>query len=131
MDKTIIDYRTNPKHRVNITYSIKKSDGQTKEYTEEMTSIYQGIFTKNIILFYGEEVNYNITEYSDEYPYGKKVENSSIKITEKNAYNDESRFGMINGMMICKDIGRDDAAREMMQSYQLCKTAGQNIFKLL
>lgn len=131
VDKTIIDYRTNPKHRVNITYSIKKSDGQTKEYTEEMTSIYQGIFTKNIILFYGEEVNYNITEYSDEYPYGKKVENSSIKITEKNAYNDESRFGMINGMMICKDIGRDDAAREMMQSYQLCKTAGQNIFKLL
>lgn len=131
VDKTIIDYRTNPKHRVNITYRIQNSFGKSKEITEEMKSIYQGIFTKNIIMFYGEKIDYSITEYSDEYPYGKIVDNSSIRITEKNAYNDESRFGMINGMMICKDVGRDDAAREMMQSYELYKDAGRKVFKLL
>lgn len=131
VDKTIIDYRTNPKHRVNITYTIENSSGKLKEITEEMKSIYQGIFTKNIIMFYGEKIDYSITEYSDEFPYGKVVDTSSIKITEKNAYNDESRFGMINGMMICRDVGRDDAAREMMQSYQLCKEAGYKVFKLL
>jgi hypothetical protein len=38
---------------------------------------------------------------------------------------------MINGMMICKDLGREDAAREMMQSYELCKEAGKELFKLL
>ena len=38
---------------------------------------------------------------------------------------------MINSMMICRKIGREDAAREMMQSYQLCKEAGREIFKLL
>lgn len=131
VDKTIIDYRTNPKHRVNITYVIQDTSGKKKEITEEMKSIYQGIFTKNIIMFYGERIDYSITEYSDEFPYGKVVDNSSIKITEKNAYNDESRFGMINGMMICKDVGRDDAAREIMQSYELCKEAGRKVFKLL
>ena len=131
VDKTIIDYRTNPKHRVNITYTIENSSGKLKEITEEMKSIYQGIFTKNIIMFYGEKIDYSITEYSDEFPYGKVVDTSSIKITEKNAYNDESRFGMINCMMICRDVGRDDAAREMMQSYQLCKEAGYKVFKLL
>ena len=66
-------------------------------------------------------------EYSDEYPYGKEVATDSICISEKNTYNDESRFGMINSMMICRKIGREDAAREMMQSYQLCKEAGRNI----
>lgn len=131
VDKTIIDFRTNPKHRVDITYYIKTREGTTSKVTEEMGSIYQGIFTKEIIMFYGEEIDYSITEYSDEYPHGKVVDNYSVRISEKNVYNDESRFGMINGMMICKDLGRVDAAREMMQAYQLCKEAGKELFKLL
>lgn len=131
VDKTIIDFRTNPKHRVDITYEIKTTEGKTKQVTEEMGSIYQGIFTKEIIMFYGEEIDYSITEYSDEIPHGKVVDNYSVRITEKNVYNDESRFGLINGMMICKSLGRDEAAREMMQSYELCKQAGKELFKLL
>ncbi len=131
IDKTIIDFRTNPKHRVDITYSIKTAEGSTKQVTEEMGSIYQGIFTKEIIMFYGEEINYSITEYSDEFPQGKIVDNYSVKITEKNIYNDESRFGMINGMMICKDLGREDGAKDIMLTYQLCKDAGKKVFKLL
>lgn len=54
-----------------------------------------------------------------------------MRITEKNIYNDETRFGMINGMMICRALGREDAAREIMHSYALCKEAGKEIFKLL
>jgi hypothetical protein len=96
-----------------------------------MGSIYQGIFTKEIIMFYGEEIDYSITEYSDECPLGKVVDNYSVRITEKNTYNDESRFGMINGMMICRSLGRDDAARDIMQSYALCKESGKELFKLL
>lgn len=131
VDKTIIDFRTNPKHRVDITYDIKTLEGRTAKVTEEMGGVYQGIFTKEIIMFYGEEIDYSITEYSDEYPQGKVVDNYSVRISETNAYNDESRFGLINGMMICKALGKDDAAREMMQSYELCKEAGKELFKLL
>ena len=69
-----------------------------------MNSIYPGIFTKNIIMFYGEKITYKILEYSDEYPYGKEVATDSICISEKNTYNDESRFGMINSMMICRKL---------------------------
>ena len=29
LDKTIIDFRTNPKHRVDITYEIKNQEGKT------------------------------------------------------------------------------------------------------
>lgn len=131
VDKTIIDFRTNPKHRVDISYEIKTPEGKTNRVTEEMGSIYQGIFTKEIIMFYGEEIDYSITEYSDEVPHGKVVDNYSVRISEKNVYNDESRFGLINGMMICRSLGREEAAREMMQSYELCKQAGKKLFKLL
>ena len=54
-----------------------------------------------------------------------------MRISEKNAYNDESRFGIINSMMICKALGKDDAARDMMQTYELCKEAGRKLFRLL
>ena len=131
IDKTIIDFRTNPKHKVYIDYQIKTAEGFTKRVTEEMRSIYQGIFTKEIIMFYGEEINYSIKEYSEDFPNGKVVDNYSVRITDKNAYNDETRFGMINGMMICRSIGRNDAAREIMQSYELSRIAGQELLKLL
>lgn len=131
LDKTIIDFRTNPKHRVEITYEIKNHEGKTGKVTEEMRSVYPGIFSKEVIMFYGEEIDYSIMEYSDEYPEGKIVDNYSVRISEKNAYNDESRFGIINSMMICKALGEDEAARDMMQTYELCKVAGRKLFKLL
>lgn len=131
IDKTIVDFRTNPKHKVEITYQIKTHNGMTKPVTEEMGSVYQGVFTKEVIMFYGEEISYSIREFSDEAPEGKVVTNYSVKITDKNIYNDESRFGMINGIMICKGLGKDEAARELMQSYELCKVAGKKLFKLL
>ncbi len=131
IDKTIIDFRTNPKHKVYIDYQIKTAEGHTKRVNEEMRSIYQGIFTKEIIMFYGEEINYSIKEYSDEVPNGKVLDNYSVRITDKNTYNDETRFGMINGMMICRNLGRNEAAREIMQSYELDRIAGKDLFKLL
>lgn len=130
-DKTIIDFRTNPKHRVEISYTIHTPEGHTIEVSEEMGSVYQGIFTKEIVLFYGEEIDYSITEFSDELPEGKVVDHYSVKISEKDAYNDETRFGMINTMMICKDLGRDKECTEMMQNYELDRIAGQKAFKLL
>ena len=32
LDKTIIDFRTNPKHRVDITYEIKNQEGKTGKH---------------------------------------------------------------------------------------------------
>lgn len=131
VDKTIIDFRTNPKHKITISYEITTPEGKVSQVTEEMRSIYQGVFTKEIIMFYGETISYKITEYSDEFPQGKVVDNYFVRISEKNVYNDESRFGMINGMMICRDLQRDDVARDIMQTYELYKEAGKELFKLL
>lgn len=70
-------------------------------------------------MFYGEKITYKILEYSDEYPYGKEVATDSICISEKNTYNDESRFGMINSMMICRKIGREDSSKRNGAVYSI------------
>ena len=131
VDKTVIDFRTNPKHKVEIRYTITNAEGKLEQKVEEMGSIYQGIYSKEIIMFYNEQVDYSIVEYSDEIPEGKVVDNLSIRISQKNIYNDETRFGMINSMMVCQDLGKKNEMREIMQTYELGKIAGKELFKLL
>ena len=131
IDKTVIDFRTNPKHRVEIKYTITTDEGKLEPIVEEMGSIYQGIYSKEIIIFYNEMVDYSIIKYSDEIPEGKVVDNYSVRISEKNIYNDETRFGMINSMMVCKDLGKEKEMREIMQTYELGKVAGKELFQLL
>lgn len=129
IDKTVIDYRTNPKHKVYITYKIRSQRGETKEKTEEMRSVYAGIFTKDLIMFYGEELEYFIEEIT---PYDSiETKKQVMKISRKDMYNDESRFGMLNSMMICKDLGRDGDARQLMESYELNTEVSDKLFKLL
>lgn len=131
LDKTIIDFRTNPKHRVDITYEIKNQEGKTGKVTEEMGSIYPGIFSKEVIMFYGEEIDYSIKEYSNEYPEGKVVDNYSVRISEKNAYNDESRFGIINSMMICKALGEDDAKKRYDADLRTLQGSRKKIIQII
>lgn len=131
VDKTVIDFRTNPKHKVEIRYTITNAEGKLEQKVEEMGSIYQGIYSKEIIMFYNEQIDYSIVEYSDEIPEGKVVDNLSIRISQKNIYNDETRFGMINSMMVCQDLGKKNEMREIMQTYELGKIAGKELFKLL
>ncbi len=131
VDKTVIDFRTNPNHKVEIKYTITTPEGKLEPVVEEMGSIYQGVFTKEIIMFYGEQINYSIREYSEEAPNGKVVDNYSVRISKKDIYNDETRFGMINSMMVCKELGKDAECKEIMQTYELDKVAGKESFKLL
>lgn len=129
VDKTIIDYRTNPKHKVYITYKIKSLTGETKEKTEEMRSVFSGIFTKDVIMFFGEKIEYFFEEITETDSIETKKQ--TLKITQKDIYNDESRFGMLNGMMICKELHRDKDARELMENYELNTDASEKLFKLL
>ena len=99
------DYRTNPKNKVYITYKIKSITGETKEKTEEMRSVYSGIFTKDVIMFFGEEIEYYFEEISE--TDSIETKKYTMKINQKDIFNDEGRFGMLNGMMICKELPRD------------------------
>ena len=88
MDKTIIDYRTNPKNKVYITYKIKSITGETKEKTEEMRSVYSGIFTKDVIMFFGEEIEYYFEEISE--TDSIETKKYTMKINQKDIFNDET-----------------------------------------
>lgn len=130
LDKTIIDYRTNPKNKVYIMYTVYDEDGNAgKSYTEEMSSVYPGIFVKQLTMFYGEKVIYTIVDKNSEEIVHSKEQ--CISLTRKDIYNDENKFGQINGMLISDAIGREDALEELMKNYEFNRQASEELFKLL
>ncbi|MBE5959325.1 MAG: hypothetical protein E7254_10760 [Lachnospiraceae bacterium] len=130
MDKTIIDYRTNPKNKVFIMYSVHDKEGNVgKTYTEEMRSVFPGIFLKQLTMFYGDKVVYTIIDRNNE-----EITHTSeqcIHLNNKEDYNTDNKFGQINGMLICDELEREDALVEMMKNYEFNKAASEQLFKIL
>lgn len=130
MDKTIIDYRTSPKNKVFIMYSIYDEKGElTKSATEEMSSVFPGVFAKQLTMFYGEKVSYTIVDrQADNIEH---TDEQIISLTDTEIYNDENKFGQINGMLISAKVGREDALEELMKNYEFNKKVSEDLFTLL
>lgn len=116
IDTTVIEYRTNPKNRVWIHYIIDAGSSEKQSYIiEEMQCEFHGVFVKPFILFYGETLLYYITEELEEAE--SLTESSSYQITERELYDQESRFGLLNDMMICREVSEDVTGNELARAY--------------
>ena len=80
-------------------------------------------------MFIQEEIEYYFEEISE--TDSIETKKYTMKINQKDIFNDEGRFGMLNGMMICKELHRDKDARELMETYELHTDASEQLFKLL
>lgn len=99
MDRSIIEYRTDPKAIVMLTYTLEnQEEGTSVEHTEMLHNVYEGIFEKDFTLFYGEKMVCMIHEEKD----GKKTQSGPFTLlprTEMPEDNDmQSRYGMLNEM---------------------------------
>ena len=99
MDRSIIEYRTDPKAIVMLTYTLEnQEEGTSVEHTEMLHNVYEGIFEKDFTLFYGEKMVCMIHEEKD----GKKTQSGPFTLlprTEVPEDNDmQSRYGMLNEM---------------------------------
>lgn len=113
-DKTIIEYHTNPSHRVIIHYVIEDSD--EKEFTSvDMKNVYEGIFVKTFVLFYGENVEYYITE---EGPDGE-IATESMRVENRafTSKHPEGRYEMINEMLGCRELHDNQSLDRQLHVY--------------
>ncbi len=62
-DKTIVEYHASFGNRARIHYVIFHENGESEEYASEyMREVYGGVCFKEFILFFGESLQYYITE---------------------------------------------------------------------
>lgn len=126
-DKVFLEYRTSPKKHVVLHYS-RDEDGENF-VKEDMPDVYDGIFVKQFVLFFGEMVQYYISE-----EYGNQVEvTQSSRITSNDVYaqQDESRYNLLNQMLMSSALQDDKSLYHNMKQYAGFDEVTKKVFKLL
>lgn len=128
-DKTIIEYRAHPEAKAILHYMIEGGLSESGEYhTEEMRNVFGGVCSKEFILFFGESLQYYIMEERD----GKGQLTESNEIQKSDIYEDgmQSRFGMINDMVISETLQDYDTVDALLEEYYKKEFENRHLFKL-
>ena len=95
----------------------------------DMPNVYDGIFVETFVVFFGEEIQYYITE---EYK-NKVVSTESNRLTCNDIYaqKDESRYNLINQMLISETLSDEVSMFQTMKQYAGYDEVTKKVFKLL
>lgn len=114
-DKYYVEYRTNPENKLKIHYSCGVTDDDMQE--EEMEDMGYGIFAKELVLFYGENLQYFITEESE---FGVEVvESRLVSHTETELASGTSKYGKINEILMTMELQDEKTLITLLEQY--CK----------
>ncbi len=126
-DKIFLEYRANPRKHVVLHYS-RDEDGENF-IAEDMTDVYDGIFVKSFVMFFGEMIQYYISE-----EYGGEVnvtESSRIMNNDVYGEKDESRYNLLNQMLISATLQDEQALYHSMKQYAGYDEVTGKAFKIL
>ena len=128
-DKTLISYRTKPKSRVIIHY---RKSGQEEEKgnfkREEMQEVCFGIYVKECILFYGEELQYYITEEQENQEQFTK--SGTLQKEDTKEKHKHSRYQKINDMAMGQAMQDYDFVCQEMEEYWKTEFVARKVFYL-
>lgn len=125
LGRCFITWISDPRKQVFIHYSISESKEQ--DYvTERMPNVFLGIHLKELVLFFHEEVRYYITEESEK--GNLSSENFILKHECGIPEDDDSRYNLINMMVIASEMQDDDTLLNMMESYMIKEYVANSVF---
>lgn len=125
-DKVFLEYRTNPYSHVVLHYSSDE-DGDTFKQ-EDMIDVYDGIFVKAFVMFFGESIQYYISE-----EYGNEVEvTESNRIVNNDVFSikEESRYYLLNQMLISNTLQEEEELYQTMKTYAKHEEVTQKVFQI-
>lgn len=117
LDKTFVEYKSEPGARVRIHYILEEdSKDEEKDYEiEDMQEMYSGIFVKVFSLFQGENLQYYITEQIDG---EEQVTVSNILFGEDlQSTSQTGRFFQINDILVSLAMQDTATALQMTEEY--------------
>ncbi len=129
LDKTVIEYRGRPERHPVIHYLIEdRVPGEEHYQSEVMQEMYEGIYTKAFVLFFGEKVRYYITEQNE----GEEVVIlRGSQSADAPGKEEGSRFSMINAIVAGRVLGDDERVDRLLEEYYKKEYAVSTLFPLL
>ena len=128
-DRTIIEYRTDPRARACIHYTVLDENGESEGYrTEYMRDVYGGVFVKDFVLFFGESLQYYITEEKD----GKAqlTESATIQKSDAGAVEEDSRYRLLNDIVMARSMQDYDTMDNLLGEYYRRDFMNSRLFTL-
>ena len=124
---SIVEYKGNPNSTVVLHYVISREQDETVGYIkEEMTNMYGGIFVKAFLLFFGETLQYYITE---EYANKEQLtESGTIQKSDATGVILEDRFNTVNDIAIADILKDYDTSFDLLKEYDYKKYLVDHIF---
>ncbi len=122
-DKQFIEINTEKRKSVVITYSI---NGQPAA-EEDMIEMYDGLYVKQFILFYGDELRYEI--YCDELSEEPLKSETIVMSTEPDVKN--GRFALMNNISRFKMYGETGELAAALKTYQGLDAVTNDLFTIL
>lgn len=132
LDKTTVEYRTEPKDKIFINYFIdtgcvETDDTKTDEYmSEEMKQVFSGMYVKAFTLFYGEKIDYYITEISNEDVV--LTESSKHLLDDRSIETNTSRYGRLNDILVCRDLREETIVSSLAEDYYVDNEMVRRLF---
>jgi len=125
-DKYFVEYHTQPGTRVGISYYI---NGENL-HEEELSEVYDGIFVKTFVLFFGDKLSYYITEFDEQ--KGRNVTLSG-QLENHDVYSGEAqgRYALLNDMFMNVTLQEAGEVKRTMKEYSGKKISTEEIFRLL
>ena len=122
-DKHFIEITTEKRKSVNIVYSI---NGQSP-VEEDMIEMYDGLYVKQFILFYGDELRYEI--YCDDVSE-EPLKSDTIVMSEEPEIK-AGRFALMNSISRFSLYGENQELAAAMKNYQGLDTVTKDLFSIL
>ena len=131
VDKTFIEYKTQPGAKIKIHYLLDNdSQKDEKEYeVEEMPEMYNGIFVKAFSLFDDEVLQYYITENvaGEE----QVTESNIIFGSDRHYVMQEGRFSRINDILVSLSVQDTTTAWQLVEEYMQQDFCARELFRVL
>lgn len=129
-DKTIIEYRASPGGKARIHYVVMNENGEADEYLSEiMQDVCGGVCFKEFVLFFGETLQYYITEESG----GEEQLTESGNLQKSDIVDDahDSKYQLINDMIISRTLQDYDTTDDLIKDYFYKEYWNGEMFRLL
>ena len=125
-DKTMLEYRSAPKTHCTIHYRLA-NDSDNEYHSIEMKEMYAGIYVVSFVLFFGEQLQYYITEEGKD---GAEVATESGTISKSDIVkvNISGRFSLINDIMIGETLQDYNTVDKLLSEYYKKKNICEKLF---
>lgn len=115
MDKTMVEYRVSAGNKAYIHYLLERERGPEEYIKEEMQDMFGGICVKQFVLFFGEHLQYYITEVED----GKEhlTESGTLSRNDAGGEQRENRYTLLNDIAISRNLHDYGTMDNLMREY--------------